>query len=68
MKQTQEDLLAALRKKWKEYPDFRFGQLLFNQTRFRSGFVSSPETCPGKIDDIFFYRDADILADLRGEE
>ena len=43
-----EQLLKLLEELWKKYPEQRFGQLLFNYTRFgtRTGF--------GKIADWYF--------------
>jgi hypothetical protein len=58
---TQKELLNALARKWRANPTMRFGQLLFNYTRFGT------RTNLGSIRDCFFYEDKDILEDLKSE-
>lgn len=52
-------IIELLHQLWLANPHERFGQLLFNHTRFGSGHKD------GKIDDIFNYKDNDIEGDLR---
>lgn len=59
LNKTQQSILNTLKVLWETRPEERFSQLLFNYTRFQSGMDN------GKINDIFFYEDDDILQDLR---
>jgi hypothetical protein len=54
-----KEFMKELTDFWLEIPEQRFGQLLFNFTRFgtRAGF--------GLIQDIFHYQDKDILEDIK---
>lgn len=58
LNKTQKQLLKALKEKWSQVPQQRFGQFLFNYTRIgtRAGI--------GKIEDPFWYEDKEILEDL----
>ena len=53
-----EEFLDKLKELWKKYPYARFGQLLFNYTRFgtRAGL--------GRVVDPFHFQDKDILEDI----
>lgn len=55
-----EEFVKKLEELWKKYPYARFGQLLFNYTRFgtRVGL--------GKVVDPFHFQDEDILEDIKG--
>lgn len=53
-----KEFMKKLEEFWKNQPHQRFGQLLFNHTRFGTRAVV------GKIQDIFHYQDKDILEDL----
>jgi hypothetical protein len=55
----QQDLIWTLIQLWEKYPEQRFGQLLFNCTRF-----GTRTEVLGHIADIFHYQDRDILDDL----
>jgi len=59
LNKTQKQLLKLLEKKWSQVPEQRFGQFIFNETRFgtRAGV--------GLIQDPFFYSDEEILSDLK---
>ena len=57
--EEQTELLYTLARLWHRLPEQRFGQLLFNFTRFQLGQKN------GKIDDIFHYSDEEILSDLK---
>ncbi len=63
LNKTQRDLLVVLQLKWLECPHLRLGQLLYNFTRFGSGLTEE-----GKINDIYHYKDEDILFDLNDQE
>jgi hypothetical protein len=51
-------ILALIEKIWKEQPDLRFFQLLFNYTRLSQGHAD------GKVRDPFYYYDDEIIKDL----
>lgn len=55
----QQDLIWTLIQLWEKHPEQRFGQLLFNYTRF-----GTRTNILGQIRDIFHYQDEDIVADL----
>ena len=50
--------IETLKQFWLEHPDQRFGQLLYNYTRFGTPAVM------GFIKNIFYYEDEDIVDDL----
>lgn len=57
-----QELLGALEKLWKKYPEQRFGQLLFNYTRIGTRTESMSV---GAVKDPFFYADDEILKDVK---
>jgi hypothetical protein len=62
LSKTQKDLLKLLEILWNQYPDQRFGQLLFNYTR-----IGTRTSEVGVVKDPFFYQDKDILKDIQHE-
>jgi len=54
-----EEFLGELEKLWKENTYARFGQLLFNHTRFGT------RTALGSVVDPFQFRDEDILKEIK---
>lgn len=58
MTNKRERIIEELAKLWIKHPNQRFGQLMFNYTRFgtRAGL--------GIVFDSFHYSDNDILGDL----
>jgi len=54
-----DKFLEKLGELWKKHPDQRFGQLLFNYTRFGTRLEI------GQIIDPFHYQDKDILSDIQ---
>jgi len=57
--QEIEEFLKELEKLWKKNNYARFGQLLFNDTRFGT------RTQLGSVVDPFHFQDKDILKDIR---
>ncbi len=59
---TNEKLLLELKHLWDRHPRQRFGQLLFNYTRFgtRAGL--------GRVVDPFHFQDEDIIEDIVGKK
>jgi len=58
---TNEKLLMRLRELWEKHPHDRFGQLLFNHTRFGT------RAKIGTVADPFHYQDDDIIQDMEEE-
>ncbi len=55
---NKKEFLTKLGELWDKYPEQRFGQLLFNYTRFGT------RDEPGTIKDIFWYLDEAIKSDI----
>ena len=60
MNKEKKVFLEELGKLWEEYPSERFGQLLFNHTRF-----GTKTEYLGLIRDIFHYQDKGVLEDIK---
>jgi len=58
LNETKQNLLKLLEEKWSENSDERFGQFLFNHSRFGS------RVGLGMVEDPFYFLDEDIIKDL----